>query len=197
MPPRKQPSEAQNRRRKALRARALGSSQKCGDCDESRRAALVPESPDDAGEQQGASCRNCRAKKRSQPDALPRPIAGRVCAWCKESHPATLEWHHIYGRATSPRIGVWLCKNDHAVATEWQRDLRLSFDAPTNVIALTINTLRGESAYLRAVPNAEATLAGLRQIVDYAETVADKLETFRAAIDSNNPTWPDMPEAAP
>ena len=188
-----QPSEAQKRGRKARRTRQLGSNQECVDCGESRAWALVTERSDDVPERRRISCRNCRAKTRWKGD----PVSNRKCAWCPESHPATLEWHHIYGRATNAQIGVWLCKNDHAVATEWQRDLRVSFDAPANVLDHVINTLRADAAYLNAIADAKVISEDIRQLAAVETARASQLAAFRAALNKRDPQWSELPEATP
>jgi hypothetical protein len=75
--------------------------------------------------------------------------------------------------------------------------MRLSFDTPLNVLDLVINTLRADSAFHRAMEDGKATLVDLRQIAGVEEAVADKLAAFRKAINTSNPMWQDIPEAAP
>jgi len=173
--------------------RKLGEHRQCA-CGERRTVALVPAFSRD-GVDQGKGCRNCLAKERWQgpeDDGL-----GRKCEWCPEDHPATLEWHHIYGRATCPDIGCWLCKNCHAVATALQVDYAVSFDEPTSVVDYVINALRAEAAHLIGVENAKATLADLRRRAEMYANMADRMAKFRAGLMARLPEWADLPEAKP
>lgn len=183
-----EPSEIDNAVRKERRKRKLGSNDKCAHCPECRRPAIVP------GE---TKCRNCQAGERWEKAGKPDTRSSPKCAWCGESHPATLEWHHIYGRATNADVGQWLCKNDHAVATAWQIDYAVSFTEQTTVLAYAINVLRAEAAYLVAVEETKATVADLRRRAEMYADMADRLAKFRDGLTTRLPEWEDIPEAKP
>jgi hypothetical protein len=187
-------SEIANAVRAERHTRKLGDHRQCSRCEERRQPALTP-ARFTVGRSHAAVCRNCRAKERwegPEDDGL-----GRKCEWCPEHHPATLEWHHIYGRATRPDMGCWLCKNCHAVATAWQVDYAMSFTEPTSVLGYAINVLRAEAAYLVAAEDAKATLADLRRTAEMCGDLADRLATFREGLMSRLPEWEDIPEARP
>lgn len=170
-------------------ARKLGERRQCVRCEE-RRPAALPSGPFPV-----AVCRNCLAKERWQgpeDDGL-----DRKCEWCPENHPATMEWHHIYGRATRPDIGCWLCKNCHAVATALQLDGAVSFDAPASAVDYVIHVLRAEAVHLVAVDEARATLVDLRRRAEMYADMADRLTKFREALRARLPGWENIPEAKP
>lgn len=61
----------------------------------------------------------------------------RQCALCPENNPYSIkEYHHVFGRANIPDIGVFLCHNCHDSITgkqnEWPPKLR-SKNAPSQV----------------------------------------------------------------
>src|SRR5580704_2825664 len=103
--PKTETSEIANVSRAQRQARRLGAHCGCR-CNERRSAALVPVGARHDTDQ-GVVCRNCVAKERWH--GTPGSDPDRKCTWCSEDHPATSEWHHIYGRATRPDIGCWLC----------------------------------------------------------------------------------------
>jgi hypothetical protein len=187
-------SEIANAVRAERRTRRLGEHRQCTRCDERRASALTP-ARFTVARNEAAVCRNCRAKERWE--GPEDDGQGRTCAWCSERHPATLEWHHVYARATHPEIGCWLCKNCHAVATARQVDYAVSFAEPASVLDYAINVLRADAAFLVAADDAKATLADLRRMAEMCAGLADRLAMFREGLTSRLPEWADIPEAKP
>ena len=191
--PKPETSEIANVSRAQRHARRLGIRERC-QCNEHRSAALIPVGARHRADQ-GVVCRNCLAKERWRGSAIADP--DRRCTWCSEDHPATPEWHHVYGRATRPDVGCWLCKNCHAVATARQRDAGLSFDAPFSVIDYGINVLRGDAAYLTGAIESKASSRDFRGRAEVNADLADRLARFRAGLTERHPAWLDIPQAKP
>lgn len=109
--------------RKARRARQLGRAATCQHCQEANPLVLKR-----AGEQ--ALCFRCAAESRRRTKP-PRPLSARTCLACSFTSPtgASIEQHHILARAHHETWTVPLCKNCHALVTDWQYRNRVDFSA--------------------------------------------------------------------
>ena len=115
------------------------------------------------------AAREARRLKRLGPNA--------ACVRCGEDRPEALEWHHPGGRAHDPDRKSHRCRNCHAVATESQRRGVAELAPQANVLDCEIECRRSLAVDHRDAADAE-------------DRVADRLERFRAFLDTEFPDWP-------
>lgn len=73
--------------------------------------------------------RIARARRKHEHFGTTEP----ACSVCGESRVALLEKHHIAGRAYDPATMI-LCKNHHALMTEFQKDFPPDAGDPSNAL---------------------------------------------------------------
>jgi len=133
--------------RKQRRARQLGRAATCVHCREANPLVLKR-----AGEH--ALCFRCAAETRPR-RARPRPVSARACLACGFASPAgaSIERHHILARAHHPGWTVPLCKNCHALVSEWQRGNGVSFVEQAHWLPRLDAALRSTAALTRVTWN--------------------------------------------
>jgi hypothetical protein len=115
-----------------------------------------------------------------------RRVAGQACAVCGEVDPETLvaigrtllEFHHVAGEANDPDVGLWLCRNCHAISSARQRDVG-------------VDLRRDERRHVL-----ERLEAALRSIASFLELLAGQFYRFAddlfaviSRLDTAFPSW--------
>jgi len=90
-----------------------------------------------------------------------------------------LERHHVLGRANHPQLTIILCRNHHAIVTEFQRRGAVPTTLQTNPVDRQIASLGNVSALLQGM-------------LDAVEESRTELEEFRAFLDASLSDWPDL-----
>jgi len=90
-----------------------------------------------------------------------------------------LERHHVLGQKNFPQLTIILCRNHHAIVTEFQRRGAVPMTLQTNPLDRQIASLG----------NVSALLQGMLEAVEEFRT---DLEEFREFLDDRFPNWSDL-----
>jgi hypothetical protein len=132
----------------------------------------------------GNDARRSRARRRLGPDP--------VCTLCGQHDTATLvsaprsliEEHHVFGRALHPTLTVPLCRNCHAKcsASQMAQGIELREVPDRTVPELLVDVLLQLGAFVIALG-------------EWLISLAERTDTFVAAMDRNGFTWRELAEA--
>lgn len=114
-----------------------------------------------------------------------RRVAGQACALCGEIDPevlvvadrSLLEFHHVAGETNDPDMGLWLCRNCHAVASARQ------LDAGVDLRRDERHPLERLEAVLRSIASFLEVLAAAFY------RLADDLAELVTILDGSFPGW--------
>jgi hypothetical protein len=126
----------------------------------------------------GNEARAARRERRLG-DALGCVLCGyRDPAALIAEHRATLESHHVLGRAHQADLTVVLCRNCHAIQTERMRDggVALERDPSLSVLETVVAVLRALAVFLRSLAVS-------------LEDWATRLAALVVALDQAMPSW--------
>lgn len=128
------------------------------------------------------AARRARREQRFSPNA--------ACVRCGLTTPDALiavrrpflEMHHVCGRANDDSLTTPVCRNCHAILTEGQHAVGVTFTAPPTLLHQIAAALTSFFAFLR----------------DFAErgmAWTDALSRLITELDSAVPTWRELPSA--